>query len=1205
MSNVDYTLGQRKAIDSRGSVSVRAGAGSGKTRVLTARYRRALEKNLVPADIVAITFTEKAAAEMRERIRDAIGQIDKDASEIARLQELLADAPISTIHAFCAGLLHEFPVEAGVDPAFEVAEESRSWQLRRQAVDAAIAEAAADSKHPARPHLDTLLTFYPRRQVADMLAEILDKRRYFPDETCRLLELQPNELAAKWQWLLRKEICAVMHAIAGNAAVASLVAELASRADQCADSRDKLYEKVRLILDAFDELAGNSEEGALAAAAALGDALLTKDGKPRGFSRVASAGNWPGGTLEEVKRLLGDLARHMTPLKSLRKIALDDTDRLIARVVHSLWRLVVEVEAEYRAIKGNGRVLDFDDLESDAIALLESERGKSIRETIRKRYRLILVDESQDLNFLQFRLITLLLDSHSQSKANDLFVVGDPQQSIFAFRNADVRLFDEIREKLVPRSASHLPLGNNFRSTPALVAFANRLFAGLMTGGEDFDVTYSPMQADRKPEFDSSIELLLPNVPDDTHDYGGERDDPRARAIAERITALVENGPERVPDDRKKGEGNLRRPNYGEIAILLRTRNPLPALLDAFCASNIPCTVYKGIGFYQTQEVRDVYTCFRFLADPSRDLDLAGLLRSPFFGLSDDGLFLLAHGRGDATLYDELLKPRRPGEFSAKDQNVVERAQALIPSWLSMVDLAKPSSLLHRLLDDTGAWGIFSAMGSAGTLRKLLRVLRGFQASGASLAQVVEVLDEHIHNVPREGIELDESLSDNTVKIMTVHAAKGLEFPIVFVVGLDDNLKRGGPPSALQVDPDLGFALDTPPALRDAENKGAIHQLIAERSRRKELAEARRLLYVACTRAQDHLFLVGNSEKRPPAESWQRWILDSLGVSDNGALRDVVIGEGVTLRIVREAPRAPESLPSPEVFAGVEQDGDTHREAVDIEQLARLLAPIPPKRHQPAFSVTQLRDFERCPRLYYVRHVLGIRFDERPMLPDDVRDEYPDEEDHDGDQRILGVVVHALLEQFGATTSTTLEAVAQRTAYNETSKDARADQLAYHAVEIVRSLTKSELGASLLKAESFRELPFALRLDGAILRGRIDRLFEGTPPLVVDFKLPREPHKATRESLDEKYGLQLRAYSLAVSRLLETDVVRAAIVLPETKASFEWKYGPDDLARIERELVERIAAITVTDLPELFRSGPCCGRCIVCRTMPAATATRT
>jgi ATP-dependent helicase/nuclease subunit A len=474
---------------------------------------------------------------------------------------------------------------------------------------------------------------------------------------------------------------------------------------------------------------------------------------------------------------------------------------------------------------------------------------------------------------------------------------------------------------------------------------------------------------------------------------------------------------------------------------------------------------------------------------------------------------------------------------------------------------------------------------------------------------VADLLDDHIRNVQREGDELAEAPRQNAVQIMTIHGAKGLEFPAVFVLGLDDDLTRGGRPHSIRIDADLGFAVDTPPALQPARGRSTIYNLIGEHARRKELAEAKRLLYVACTRARDHLFLVGagtsETSTTAPLESWQRWLFDSLGLGEQVVPEDgsynVAIANGAVLRITRQAPPAPTRTTPPTAPHAAQHQAAAGEPSP--ERLARMLAPVPPEKHYPTYTVTELLDFGRCPRLHYARHVLGLALHEEPAAPRRERDEAGDEY-LEGDQRILGIVVHALLAQFGAATSTPLEDIAQRAARNETADEPKAASLARRAVEIVRSFEKKEHGRALLHTAGLTEVPFTLRLDGGALRGRIDRLVPTDPPLVVDFKLPRQASTTTRESLDAEYGLQLRAYALAASRLLGAGAVTAAIALPEASVLFEWRYDARDFPGIERELVECIGQVRAVQRPVALASLTGCGKCVVCRSLAAAAPTR-
>ena len=291
MNSLVFTPSQRAAIEAPGSCTVRAGAGSGKTAVLTQRYIRAVDEGLEPFEIVAMTFTEKAAAEMRERIRDAIGemtfQTSDDKDRLVRLQEELTTAPISTIHGFCSSILREFPIEAGVDPAFEVVEEPGARQLRREAVDIAIAAAADDPHHIARSALDIILSFYTRLEAANMLGDIVDKRRYFADEAVERLRLDPDALVTAWQPLIEEEALAVAHGIAAHAAVLSLRETLVTLAEECTDPADLLYGVARTTLDALSRLASGTHEEQLAA---VTNHIVAgfDDGAPDGFDAIGA-----------------------------------------------------------------------------------------------------------------------------------------------------------------------------------------------------------------------------------------------------------------------------------------------------------------------------------------------------------------------------------------------------------------------------------------------------------------------------------------------------------------------------------------------------------------------------------------------------------------------------------------------------------------------------------------------------------------------------------------------------------------------------------------------------------------------------------------------------------------------------------------------------------------------------------------------------
>ncbi|HET6496807.1 MAG TPA: UvrD-helicase domain-containing protein, partial [Thermoleophilia bacterium] len=354
MSSMQYTTAQLEAIGAHGAVSVRAGAGSGKTGVLTARYLRALGEGLQPGDIVAVTFTEKAAAEMRARIRRGIDERGMSPSARARLQEALPDAPINTIHGLCASILREFPIEAGVDPAFEIADESHAWALKREAIDATITAAAGDPRHPARPHLDTLLSYYTRGEVAALVDEVSAVRRYFGAEAAALMELSPAELLAAWRRRIHEAATARLHALAGAARVQRVLDLFGTALPLCSDPEDKLLAVVRTALDAFQAISSEGAPEPTQVIAALAEAFLTQESEPRSFSRTGAAKNWRGGDISTVRDAAGQLAEELLPVAPLRVCAPHERDECTARLVHAAWRLADAVDRSYSDLKGRG-----------------------------------------------------------------------------------------------------------------------------------------------------------------------------------------------------------------------------------------------------------------------------------------------------------------------------------------------------------------------------------------------------------------------------------------------------------------------------------------------------------------------------------------------------------------------------------------------------------------------------------------------------------------------------------------------------------------------------------------------------------------------------------------------------------------------------------------------------------------------------------
>ncbi|MGE5553529.1 MAG: UvrD-helicase domain-containing protein [Betaproteobacteria bacterium] len=995
-----YTEAQRlAATDISRSYVVTAGAGSGKTRVLVDRYLNLIDPRreggalASPENVIALTFTTKAAREMLDRIRVKL-QEGAEAAETPdlrekwlRLIEEMAGSRVQTIHAFCTGLLREFPVEAGVDPEFVVLDEFEAGERLERAGRTAVL-AALDSDGAAR-----------RLAVERGLDE--------------------------------------------------LVADLA-----------RLYRAVRA--------SGRSWAEAEA---------LTREN-------------------------LGEGAGETVPL---------------------LFRLLRAVDEAYAAEKGPA-ALDFEDLQLKVRDLLTDR--PLVRERLRSRFRYLLVDEFQDTDALQSQIVHLLA---GEDPGDRLFLVGDPKQSIYRFRHADVTLFEEWRARLVGRGGQ-VPLAENFRTQPALVGFVNALFTRLMGSG------FQPLEPARNvPECCPAVEVLLAEQADG--EKAGQAALKEARLLAARLKAMVEGREELVWEPPSSSEPERRRPvRYGDCAILLRTRGRLKAFEAALVEQGVPYYVLGGIGFYQKQEVRDLISLLRAIDDPADGLALAAALRSPLFGLPDDVLLLLVQLHGSL---DEGL--RRAGEaglagVDSETGGQVRRAAKIVTEGRRLRSRLAVTELIDRLLAETGyeATLMVSAGGpqKAANVRKLRRMAGEVAAAGrGGLTDFLARFDRLARKSDEEEAPL-ESEGGDTVKLLTVHASKGLEFPVVAVVDLARPFRKEK--EGWRYDRNLG--LYPGPGEHDA------------RERRAELV---RLLYVAVTRARDHLLLTGVTGGTGQGESWLRWVLE--------ALDDLDLPEGtVTVERSVAAPAAA-SLPEPAdaPLPSCWLTEDLPDEAPDLRPLVQPAAW--PGRAVAVTTVSELMCYAACPRRYHLQYRLGappVRSWEGPgseearrgptagpaLLPPDVR----------------GTVVHRVIARLrdAADLDPLLEEALAETGLRAEEREAAAAGIRPLLAQYVAGEEFAAVRRGLLLQS---EAPFFVCLaPGLLLHGAVDRVDKTTGGLrLLDFKTNLVSAELAREEAAGYYRLQLPLYALAVEAAWRQPVVSAAYVFLGPGLSIEADVSAD------------------------------------------------
>jgi ATP-dependent helicase/nuclease subunit A len=836
--------GRERAVDPRFNVALEASAGTGKTRVLVDRYVNLLRAGVDPANVLAITFTRKAAAEMRDRIMASL-RAAAERGELSRarwreLRDRTADIAISTIDAFCLSLLREFPLEAGLDPGFSMADDTEVPRLVDESLDRALRICRAVARDDE--HVALVFAQLGDRRARAGLAALLNRRAVAPAVLDRYLAGGPRDLTA-----------AVAAGRAGQALV-DVFRSMRGGLERFLETGP--YDPVfYLFKDQLTRLDGTLglDGGALdpaavqAAYARAREHFLTQEGEPRtrlahGKGEFFSPADW------QTHRDL--VIGHAPGVRQAYQAFRRDLNVLVSRGVRRMFAIA---DAEYQRTLRSHAVLDFSEVLLRALELLrQMEEFSQSRYRLEARYHHVLVDEFQDTSRAQWELVSLLVQSwgegaglsHTGPLQPSIFIVGDRKQSIYGFRDADVSVLGEAGrylETLRPDKDVRRSISRSFRAVPPLLAFVNDVCDEMPKDGARGD-GFRFAEEDRFPLAGGATEVGGRGsvVEECLGLVAGGSPEACAESTASEIARLVAGGT--TVRDRHTGVPRPIRP--GDIAILFRTRESHREFEDALERQGIASYVYKGLGFFDADEIKDVLALLWYLADPASDLRAAAWMRSRFVGVSDEGLRRLAPRLAEALRNPDPAAAART--LDARDASAVSMARAAAARWDRLVDRVPPAELLDQILYESAY-----AMTLRGprfaqareNLKKLRGLIRRIQNRGyGTLGRIVTHLDRLA--VGDEANAVIDAL--DAVNLMTVHASKGLEFPVVFVVNLARGAGNRRDPIRVTANP-AGDAVSV--AVGDFRSDADEDEATRERE------ETKRLVYVALTRARDRLYL--------------------------------------------------------------------------------------------------------------------------------------------------------------------------------------------------------------------------------------------------------------------------------------------------------------------------------------------------------------
>lgn len=1165
------------------SVAVSAGAGCGKTFVLTERFIRFLRERVGQPDplagIVAITFTNKAAREMRHRVRQACRRELENAPPehidywVGVLRGLDV-ARISTIHSFASTLLRRFSVEAGLDPAFELPESSLHATFVERAVQRAVCDLIEANDEDTR-QLVLRLTL---ETVFQVIAALIPGLRSHPTPA-QLDNFTPEELWDEWQDVWNKQcVPLIMKDFTGSPLVAQAVALF----HEHVPSHDGMRERCARLL----EMLTNPPTS---------DHAAWFDEIP-GHARVqggGGAGAWDNPEIyEEVKNTLAELRDTVKPLAKKFEIAatvnLDATE--VSLRAHRVARRVLEKLEERKFQEG---IVEFDDLLCRTRDLL---RSSAIAHRAAAGLELLMVDEFQDTDPIQTEIVQQLCGETIEH--GRLFLVGDSKQSIYRFRGADPHVFATLREGL-PESG-RLPLSINFRSQPAILNFVNYTFAPEIPD-------YEPLQA-HCPQLSPqpAIEFLFPRLEEKTS--ADETRALEAKWLAARIQQLLEDDTLRVRDDKTK---ELRFVQPGDITILFRTLNYITYYESALTQWGIPYYVVKSKAFFAQQEIQDMAHLCRWLDDPSDELSLVGILRSPLFGLTDDTLFTLKRDRWTA-LADGLANPPKITDENQASQ--VARAQRILQELVESKDVLPLPDLLNLAIERTGydAALLVEYLGprKVANLRKLIDLARDFSESAAvTLADFARRLQDAVHEPPDEEVAATHPEVGDVVRMMTIHQSKGLEFPVVVLAGI--TALEQAPGNAANYHKDLGPVISTPEVTAedlgatDPENEEGpqsssggnnLAQIIyRELETIEDDAERTRVLYVALTRPRDHLILSGCiEEEKKRQSSWMKLLTRRFDLKTGQPAVDPYMGSvGGTIHDPNSFPEILVHLNEPKP-ASLDQRPDPTRAplrdyrhllldaASEAEpELFKEVAIDPSRRTQ--FTVTELTTND------YEAHS-GLRDTEADRDEDQRERELLETSDFQEtllaeERQTVGTLVHQVMEQLqitnleGATPNALEEQI--DAIFEKLPSDAAKHKKTVR--DKVAMITDSQQWREASTARQFyREIPFRLRWssrsDGKIetaseIVGVIDGLFQDAQGdwHLFDYKITENTDKSDADFAN-RYELQLLIYAIAIEQALGIAPTSATLIRVDQKVrAVSVECDPQALSRCHRRIDQALA----------------------------------
>ncbi|MFH1528578.1 MAG: UvrD-helicase domain-containing protein [Bacteroidota bacterium] len=1149
---------QKEALDFGKHISLTANAGSGKTFVLSKRFVEiALNANVALSKIVAITFTEKAAAELYKKISLEISHRlneSKNEIEIKKLQRIrrqLVSANISTIHSFCTNLLKEFSAEAGIDANFTPIDQTHAAELLENSIEEyfnanLLQTTENDLKKLIRVFGSSSVLKTQLKKVFNKRNTLIDLKHFYEKSDKEISEYYHNYFKSSFLELYQSGILEFVES----------VQRINSEVLGYSKPSDFALEIVRLLAIEKNESGLKEKIDWLNSVAKN---LMTTTGTIR-IQRYL------------LKESLSNYSKEMEVINNFKEyldyffIQENDDEKTLdlVRLSKVLLNVCLEIEEVYDQKKREISALDFDDLLMMAKNIV---RNKNVLNVLAEKYEYIMIDEYQDTNEIQYNIFMPIL---SDLERGNLFVVGDDKQSIYMFRDAELKIFSQTKKVIsgVSSEASLLNLPHSFRVAPKLALFINTVFRNLFANADEKynEVAFNDLISARTDTDTGAVEILI-----------GEDE---AEQIAQRIILLLSTNEGLLP---------------GDIAILTRKRDAFASLEQAFVKYNLPYVIVGGKGFYQQQTIMDVYNFMSFLLDSKNDIALLSILRSPFYSLPDTVLYNVSLSDGDC-FFDRLQNA------VSKNESLKEIVDSL-QKFKKLIDEILLPELVLSILNETGYWTVISAKKNAkqeiANLEKLINLASDYsKLSYSTLYDFVLFLKESISIFGDEG-QAALNLGDDSIKIMTIHQSKGLEFKHLFVYKCSVDLQVDIVKSRqIIIDKDFGLLTKIPFKENYFGEYAApsIAGLYNFTSYRKNLAENKRLFYVALTRAIDGLYITADITKYK-RNSFIGLLASALDIdfeeeqlSLNGEVQFMkdashnyelyIENMSVDIPIVRSI-----DLPVEQYTLKEETRADNH---------SFILDKFHDSEKNEIISATKIAIFNQCPQKYHLTYNLGFT-----KLLSIFGNEFENPNKRSGDDaedsgnlppNLKGSVIHKILEE--NIPAELLEQkikefiLAEKSEFNMSSLNKTIAEI----MHTVQSFYNSEIYREIISfAEYENEFQIYIKEQDYFLFGIIDKvIFTDDKLIIIDYKSDQVLKNRIADKI-QNYRVQLLFYAYSLSKYYSSKKFEIRLVLlNQPESSYIELLDPVEIKNFRSVLSNYVKMIRENNYPKNLSH---CNRC--------------